>query len=45
MNLEPLKRWVRRRPAIEAVAYVLHNNLFPFVNFSGTSLRGRLSVA
>ena len=44
MNLEPLKRWVRRHRGVEAVAYVLHNNLFPFVNFSGASLCG-LSVA
>ncbi len=40
MNLEPFKRWLRAHPALEGVAYVLHNNLFPFVNFSGTSLRG-----
>jgi len=39
--IEALKRIVRRAPALEYAAYLLHNTLFPFMNFSGTSLRGR----
>jgi hypothetical protein len=42
--IESLKRVVRRTPVLEYVAYLVHNTLFPFMNFSGTSLRGR-SVA
>jgi hypothetical protein len=42
--IESLKRVVRRAPVLEYAAYLLHNTLLPFVNFSGTSLRGR-SVA
>ena len=42
--IESLKRVVRRAPALEYAAYLVHNTLLPFVNFSGTSLRGR-SVA
>ena len=42
--IESLKRVVRRAPALEYAAYLVHNTLLPFMNFSGTSLRGR-SVA
>ena len=42
--IESLKRVVRSAPALEYAAYLVHNTLLPFMNFSGTSLRGR-SVA
>ena len=41
MNLEAFKKWIRAHPGLESTAYLLHNNLFPFLNFSGTSLRDR----
>ena len=36
-----LKRWVRRSWKVEALAYLIHNNLLPWINYSGANLEAR----
>ncbi len=38
---EKMKTVVRKNPVMEGMIYLIHNNLLPFVNFSGTSIEDK----
>jgi SAM-dependent methyltransferase len=39
--LNRIKTVVRENPVLEGITYLIHNNLLPFVNFSGASIEGK----